>query len=150
MDGNIERAAYVTLKVDGFPFDEMYEVDAFPEECLRVRLHTPRADCKIHSSRTGIPWKSMRVWGRWSRASALPFTAPNSIHKTKLSRVPSVAPLYSTSSRRRISASFVRNMSSRVRTHELDANGAVPALHLALQCPRSLQHVLFAPRDENP
>jgi hypothetical protein len=28
MDGNIERAAYVTLKVDGFPFDEVYEVAA--------------------------------------------------------------------------------------------------------------------------
>lgn len=33
MDGNIERAAYVTLKVDGFPFDEVYEVDAFREAC---------------------------------------------------------------------------------------------------------------------
>jgi len=25
-DGNIDRAAYITLKVDGFPFDEVYEV----------------------------------------------------------------------------------------------------------------------------
>jgi hypothetical protein len=25
-EGNIDRAAYITLKVDGFPFDEVYEV----------------------------------------------------------------------------------------------------------------------------
>ena len=32
-DGNIERAAYVTLKIDGFPYDEVYEVKFLILDC---------------------------------------------------------------------------------------------------------------------
>ena len=52
MDGNIERAAYVTLKVDGFPFDEVYEVGfqstiACSEQC------TCSLDCSTGLAHTG-------------------------------------------------------------------------------------------------
>ena len=55
MDGNIERAAYVSLKVDGFPFDEVYE-DWHPMEVTpgmgkmepRVRLAVYRTKFHPH------------------------------------------------------------------------------------------------------
>ena len=38
-DGNIDRAAYITLKVDGFPFDEVYEVMMMYIQKPKIKLN---------------------------------------------------------------------------------------------------------------
>jgi len=52
-DGNIDRAAYITLKVDGFPFDEVYEVMMY----IRTIVSSVQAHMLVFSHMSRMLWQ---------------------------------------------------------------------------------------------
>jgi hypothetical protein len=56
-EGNIDRAAYITLKVDGFPFDEVYEVMMMYIQKIVSAASSTQAQMQVLFSWGGRLWE---------------------------------------------------------------------------------------------